>query len=182
MTSPTSTDTEALKGRLRALKLPAMAAAFATLAATAEGEGWSFVRYLDYLAVLEVEERKQRRTERLMKGSGLPADKTLETLDLTLLSTSVRRQIPTLCEGGFVNRAENILAFGLPGRGKTHTVCAIATELVRRGYKVLFLPVFRLVQRLLVAKRALTLERELRHLDTYDAIVIDSCEAPGYVE
>ena len=33
-----------------------------------------------------------------------------------------RRLLPSLLEGGFVDRAENILAFGLPGRGKSHLV------------------------------------------------------------
>ncbi|WP_197084255.1 ATP-binding protein [Desulfovibrio sp. TomC] len=32
----------------------------------------------------------------------------------------------------FLGRAENIVAFGLPGRGKTHLLCAIGHELVRR--------------------------------------------------
>lgn len=45
----------------------------------------------------------------------------------------------TLCEGGFVDRAD-LLAFGLPGRGKTHLVCAIGHELLQRGYQVLFVP------------------------------------------
>jgi len=42
-----------------------------------------------------------------------------------------------------------------------------------RGYKVLFTPAYRLVQRLLVAKRALALERELRALDAFDVVAID---------
>ena len=45
----------------------------------------------------------------------------------------MRRTLPTLCEGGFVERAENLLAFGLPGRGKTHLVCAIGHELAKRA-------------------------------------------------
>lgn len=37
----------------------------------------------------------------------------------------MRRQVPRLCEGDFVERAENLLAFGLPDRGKSHLVAAI---------------------------------------------------------
>ena len=69
--------------------------------------------------------------------------------------------LPTLCEGGFVERGDNLLAFGLPGRGKTHLVCAIGHELIQRGYRVLFTATFALVQRLLAAKRDLRLEKEL---------------------
>ena len=51
--------------------------------------------------------------------------KTLTTLEVSRLPEPVRRQLPTLCEGHFVERAHNILAFGLPGRGKTHLLRAI---------------------------------------------------------
>jgi DNA replication protein DnaC len=68
---------------------------------------------------------------------------------------------------------------GPPGRGKTHLVAAIGHELVLHGYQVLFVPAFRLVQRLLVAKRDLVLDRELKRLDAYDAVVVDDL---GYVQ
>jgi DNA replication protein DnaC len=69
-----------------------------------------------------------------------------------------------------VERAENVLAFGLPGRGKTHLLCAIGHELVNQGRSVLFIPTFNLVQRLLVAKLDLKLDAELRRLYGFDAI------------
>jgi len=49
-----------------------------------------------------------------------------------------RRQLPNLLDGGFAERATNLLAFGLPGRGKTHCLAAIGRELiVRLGIRVL---------------------------------------------
>jgi DNA replication protein DnaC len=71
------------------------------------------------------------------------------------------------------------LTFGLPERSKTHLLAAIGHELVQRGYAVLFTPAYRLVQRLLAAKRALLLDRELKRLDTYDAVILDDL---GYVQ
>jgi len=93
--------------------------------------------------------------------------------------TKVAKMLPTLCEGGFVERGDNILAFGLPGRGKTHLVCAIGYELIQRGYRVLFTATFAIVQRLLAAKRDLRLERALAALDAYDAVILDDI---GYVQ
>ena len=46
----------------------------------------------------------------------------------------MRRLLPTLCEGGFVERADNVLAFGLPGRGKTHLLVSIV--LIALGWSV----------------------------------------------
>ena len=164
---------------LRSLKLPGFVRAYAQVAEQAEREGWGFERYLHHLAEIEIEDRRGRRIERLLRQSSLAQDKVLSTLDLSRLPAPVRRTVPTLCEGGFVDRAENLLAFGLPGRGKTHLVCAIGHELVQRGYQVLFVPAFKLVQRLLAAKQRLDLEATLRRLDHFDAVILDDL---GYVQ
>lgn len=173
------TTTSPLPGLLRALKLPGFVDHYESLALRAEKEGWSFGQYLRALAEVEAEERRQRRIQRAYKASELPEDKTLATLELEKLSAKVRRVLPALCEGSFVERAENVLAFGLPGRGKSHVVCAIGHELIQRGYRVLFTPTYQLVQRLLVARRDLLLERELKRLDRFDAVILDDL---GYVQ
>jgi DNA replication protein DnaC len=177
--SPSTTTTQGLDVLLRALRLPSFVECHEETARRAEQEGWSFDHYLQHLADVELADRERRRTERLLKRSRLPADKTLDALNLERLPAKVRRQLPTLCEGGFVERAENVLAFGLPGRGKTHLVCAVGHELVARGYRVLFVPAFKLVQGLLVAKRELALEAELRRLDRFDAVIVDDI---GYIQ
>ena len=164
---------------LRSLKLPSFVRVWGEVAEQAEREGWGFERYLEQLAEIEVEERRVRRIERLRKRSGLPHDKTLSTLELSRLPAPVRRRVPTLCDGAFVEGAENLLAFGLPGRGKTHLVSAIGHELVERDVAVLFVPAFKLVQRLLVAKRELELEAMLKRLDRFDVVILDDI---GYVQ
>jgi DNA replication protein DnaC len=170
---------DALLVLLRALKLPAFARYAEEIAAKATREGWTFGRYLQHLAELEVDERRVRRIDRALRDSDLPRDKTLATLDRARLPQKVAKQLATLCDGGFVERGENLLVFGLPGRGKTHVTAAVGHELIRRGYRVLFTPTFALVQRLLAAKRDLRLERELVALDIYHAVILDDI---GYVQ
>lgn len=164
---------------LRELKLPAMLSMHARLARQAEQEGWSFQEYLRQLVETELDERRVRRLERLRRESHLPKDKTLATLDRDRLPPKVARQLSSLLDGSFLERAENLLLFGLPGRGKSHVVCALGHELIERGYSVLFVPCFQLVQRLLAAKRSLTLPEELRKLDHFDALILDDI---GYVQ
>ena len=168
-----------LELKLRSLKLPSFVAHHGEIGQRAEKGGWGFDRYLDELAEVELEERKSRRIEKLLKASNLPSDKTLATLDLSRLPPAVKRQMPTLCEGGFIERGENLLAFGLTGRGKTHMLAAIGHELVKRGYRIVFVAAFRLVQHLLAAKRDLTLDAELRRLDAVDGLLIDDI---GYIQ
>lgn len=169
----TTTEHQETNVLLRGLKLPSFLAYHEEIGQRAEKGGWSFEQYLHHLAELEYTERRQRRIKRLRKSSDLPLEKTLDTFDLKRMPAKVRRQVPTLIEGGFVDRAENILTFGLPGRGKSHLMCAIGHELVNRGHTVFFTPAYRLVQRLLVAKRDLMLDQELRRLDKFSVVILD---------
>ena len=175
----TSSPMESLLLLLRVLKLPTVARHAEEVANKAEREGWSFGQYLRHLVELEVEERRRRRIERNLRDSELPKEKTLGTLDRKRLPSQVARVLPTLCEGAFVARGDNVLLFGLPGRGKSHMACAIGHELVRRGHRVLFTPTYALVQRLLGAKRDLRLEKELAGLDSFDIVILDDI---GYVQ
>ena len=76
-------------------------------------------------------------------------------------------------DGGFVERAENVLAFGLPGRGKTHLLAVLGRELILRcDYPVYFTPTFKLVQQLLAAKAALKLTTLLQRLDRYRVVIL----------
>ena len=164
---------------LKRLKLPSFAADHEAVAGVALESTWSFERYLAELCEREVTDREQRRIERLLRQSHLPPGKTRETLIEKKLPLKVRRQIAALYEGSFLSRAENVLAFGLPGRGKTHVLSAVGHELVRRGHAVLFIPAYQLVQRLLIAKRELLLERELQRLDRFAAVLVDDI---GYIQ
>lgn len=170
---------ESLGVLLHSLRLHGMKAHADSLAITAERDGLTFLRYLHLLAEVEHQDRRERRTTRLRRNSGLPVGKTLSTLNHEVLATTVRHQIAKLRTGDFVDKAFNVLAFGQPGRGKTHILAAIGHALVDAGIPVLFVPTFKLVQRLLAAKTELRLDKELRKLDRFDAVILDDI---GYVQ
>lgn len=170
---------ESLDMMLRSLKLPSFARYAQEIALLAERESFSYLQFLNHLCEMETNDRTNRRTERYLKQADLPSQKTLSSLETDKLPEKLRRQLPRLCEGGFVEKAQNILAFGLPGRGKTHIVSAIGYALVERGYQVLFTPTFKLVQKLLSAKLDLRLEKELKKLDRFDVVILDDI---GYIQ
>jgi DNA replication protein DnaC len=164
----------------RAFYLPTMAERFADMIQSAEAQNWGYRKLLLHLCEAEAADRGERKRERLLSAWGLPAGKTLGTLDEGKLPAKIRRQLPTLLEGGFVERAENVLVFGLPGRGKTHFLCALGRELVlRQARTVLFTPTFKLVQQLLAAKKELRLNELLKKLDRIEAVILDDL---GYVQ
>ena len=122
---------------------------------------------------LEAEDRQQRRTTRLRRASRLAPGKTWNTFQHQRLPARLQQQLGELAQGEFIEQGTNVLAFGLPGTGKTHALCALGHRLVETGYSVLFTPAYRLVQELLAAQRDLQLPRALRKLDNFDFLVLD---------
>lgn len=165
---------------LRSFRLPTMAGLYEETMQRAEKEGWSHRQVLRHLCESEAVDRGQRRTARLLAGSGLPESKTLSSLDESRLPVKVRQQLSALIEGGFVERAANVLVFGLPGRGKSHFLAALGRELIlRHSKRVLFRPAFKIVGQLLEAKRDLRLEKELKKLDRFEVLILDDI---GYLQ
>lgn len=164
---------------LKSMRLPSILEQYREITDIAEKEGWDFIRYLKELLVIEIEGRRQRRLERLQKQSRLPKEKVLSGLDMSRMPAKIRKIVPGLCNGGFVDKAENILAFGLPGRGKTHLVCAIGHELLKKEIPVLFFTTQELVSRLLRSKRDYELDLAIKKLDKFPVIILDDI---GYVK
>ena len=171
--------TDLLLQCLKTLHLPTVRECYQEQAEEARREELSYEHYLFEVMEREREVRRQNRTIRLLRQSKLPLEKTMDTFDRNRLPHSVNAHLDVLLEGSFIDRTENVLAFGNPGSGKTHLLCAIGQELIHQGRRILFAPCSLLVQDLLVAKRDLKLERLLKRLSKYDALIIDDI---GYVQ
>ena len=74
---------------LRQLHLPAFAANYEQVATVAATEGWTYDNYLLQLCRLELDEREQRKIQRLLNASKLPREKTLNTFDRARLKKPV---------------------------------------------------------------------------------------------
>jgi len=164
---------------LKELHLPMFREYYTEFAEKALAEDMSYAHYLFELAQRECEVRRANKIARLVKASKLPMEKTMVNFDLKRLPLKIRQQTKILLEGSFVDRTENILAFGKPGSGKTHLLCAICHELARQGKKVYFGTCDLMVQELLRAKQELTLDKLLKKIGRYDVLMIDDF---GYVK
>ncbi len=161
---------------LRTFKLPT--AAQEMVQRLQQGDQDAALPHLLEVLELEAQDRMQRRTTRLRRASKLPPGKTLETLDESRLPRPLVRLLQELVSGQFLERAVNVLAFGLPGTGKSHVACALGHALIEAGHPVLFTPTYALVQHLQAAKRALELPRLLRKLDHFELVILDDI---GYI-
>ena len=168
-----------LNQNLRGLHLPTIRQCYEEQGKLAENNSSTYEHYLHEVVELEVEARRQNRVVRYLRESKLPLEKSWDAFDRKRLPRKVDVQLDTLLEGSFVDRHENLLAFGNPGSGKTHLLCAIGQELVHRGHRVLFTTCSLLVQELLLAKRELRLARLLKRFAKFRPLIIDDI---GYVQ
>ena len=168
-----------LDSSLKKLYLSTIKGCYRDEADLARKESLSYELYLQELVVRECEERSRKRIARYLRESGLPLEKNLDSFDRSRLPARINGLVNALLDGSFLERCENILAFGNPGSGKTHLLCAVAQELVNRDKRIFFTPCSILVQNLLVAKRELVLPKYLKKLSKYDAILVDDI---GYVQ
>ena len=149
--------------------------------ARAEAENWGYHRLLHHLAQAEIQDRRTRKIERVLKGADIPADYAFARFDEAKMPEKARRMLPTLMSGDFVRRGDNLVAGGFQDRGKSGFAGALIRELAERhGMKVLFIPAFKLAARLVAAKREMKLVKILAKLNRYDAIQVD--ELGGYVD
>lgn len=168
-----------LEELLKELQLPGVRQSYADEADLARKQSLSYEQYLLEILERERETRRANRVARLLRESRLPLEKTLEAFDRKRLPRKIDQQVAVLLDGGFLDRCENVLAFGNPGSGKTHLLCAVCQELVHQGRRVLFTTCSLLVQQLLVAKRDLKLPRVLKRFSKYEAVLLDDI---GYVQ
>jgi len=168
-----------LHGYLDGLGLTTARKRYSDIAQKARKDTWGYEEYLLGVIEEESEIRRSRRIERLLRQSGLPLEKSLDTFELKRLPNKVRQQLNVILEGKFLDYNENILIFGNPGSGKTHLICAIGQKLIRRDKRVYFTTCALLLQELLAAKRDLKLPKLFKKLNHYHAIIIDDI---GYVQ
>lgn len=168
-----------LQDMLRELHLPAIRECYQEHAQKAIGENLNYEQYLLTLLECECQTRRQNKIAKLLRSSHLPLEKSLEAFELRRLPVKVNQQIKSLLDGSFLDRKENVLVFGKPGSGKTHVLCAVSQELIHQGRSVYFTKCDMVVEEMLRAKRDLKLDKFIKKLSRFDAMMIDDI---GYVK
>jgi DNA replication protein DnaC len=113
---------------LKSLRLPGVRDCYQEVADRARAQRYTYEQYLAEVLEREQEERRRHRIERHLRASRLPLEKSLEGFDRSRLPAKVDAQLSVLLEGSFVDRADNILAFGNPGSGKSHLLGILSSS------------------------------------------------------
>ena len=162
-----------LAGQLRALKLSGILDTLELRLLEAEQSQMSLTELLTMLLSDEIEARRNRKLDRLIKHAHLDAGQTLETFDFVFAANTPRALIRDLATCRFIQRAENVFFFGPTGTGKTHLAHALSHAACRRFLAVEFYKFSSLLEALIKADMTGSAERLLKTFSRCDLLVID---------
>jgi len=134
---------------------------------------WTYVEFLSRLVEDEVERRAQRQLGLRIRRAGVSTAKTLETFNFDFNPTINRQQVLNLASCTYIRQKRNALICGPTGVGKTHLAQALAHEACRRGYTVLFVNTYRMLQHINGGRADDTFERRLQTYLRPDLLVLD---------
>ncbi len=134
---------------------------------------WTYVEFLARLLEDEVERRAQKQLALRIRRAAINTTKTLEGFDFAFNPMVNRQQVLDLATCSYIHRKRNVLICGPTGVGKTHLAQALAHEACRRGYSVLFVNTYRMLQHINGGRADGTLERRFQTYLRPDLLVLD---------
>jgi len=158
---------------LQALDLEAFQEHYQAYAKDATRSGLPYERFFLALCEAEIGHRKAQKIERSIAAAKLPFVKELNAYDFTAVTSIQKTHVLELAQGGYMERAENLLLLGTPGLGKTHLAIGMALAACRQNKRVRFYRTAKLVDELMVMQHNLRLSRFVAKFEKLDLLVLD---------
>jgi DNA replication protein DnaC len=137
---------EALRAALKQLRLSGLLASLEVRLLEAAGHGLSHAEFLELIVQDELAVRADRQLQRRVQAAEFRELKTLAEFDWSFNPSIQRKQIYELATGRFVREARDVLFLGPPGVGKSFLIQAIAYEVIKAGWTVLYRSIFDVVR------------------------------------
>lgn len=131
--------------------------------------------FLDRFLREEHRSREKRRTEYLLKMSGIGRPKLFDDFDWTFNPKIPRDKIMEYVQTEFLKKPSNLVLVGAAGVGKTHLASALCHKAVLLGYQTIFITLFDFTSKLAKAKNPYTL------IEYYSKVPLLCLDELGYV-
>jgi DNA replication protein DnaC len=165
--------TNATLDGLHALRLPGMARGLLEQREHPDYDALGFEERLAMLVDRELNERQNRRLDRMLKSARLRVPATVEGVDFRRPRGLERSQVLSLAETHWVGSHHSIMIVGATGLGKTYVGCALANAAIRRGHSALYLRGPRLHDEIALARADGRLVRLMAGWARVDVLLID---------
>lgn len=135
-------------------------------------------QYLTGIMELMIQQRRLKRTKRLIKRAGFPAPKKLDNYDFSPITFPKGFNQGTLLRLDFIEQEQNLLMLGAVGTGKTHLAIALGMKACSEGRKVIFYRAADLTNELVKEHRAGKVGDLVNKIGKADLFILDEV---GYV-
>jgi DNA replication protein DnaC len=160
--------------KLKAMRLDAMATAWAEQQAKPDMNGLSFDERFGMLVDAEWLHRENKRLAKALRDAKLKLTTAcIEDVDCAPTRELDRAQLRQLATCRWVAEHHNVLITGMTGTGKTYLACALAQQACRKGYRAIYRRTSRLFSELALARADGSYPRLLARLARADVLVLD---------
>jgi DNA replication protein DnaC len=160
--------------RLRAMRLGAMADAYLAQQQTPKIAALGFDERFAMVVDAEHLFRDNRKLSSRLKEAKLRiGDACIEDVDYPPKRELDKAQLRQLATCRWVEEHHNVLVTGPTGVGKTYIACALAQQSCRKGYRVLYRRLARLLEELTLARADGSYTKLLAKLARTDVLVLD---------
>jgi DNA replication protein DnaC len=162
-----------LEQLLKSLRLKRVAAILDDELRKADEAGLPVEKLLARLLRAEWEHRQESALAWRIKSAGMPEQWTLESFPFKKQPGVSQRQVRTLAELDFVQKAENIVLVGPTGVGKTGLASGLLLKALQNGYRGAFVKAQDLFDEMYASLADRSTRKMLKHLARLDVLVID---------
>jgi DNA replication protein DnaC len=160
--------------KLRSMRFPTLAAEYLRQTESPDMNALSFDERLGMLVDAEWTARHNNRIKRLVTGAKLRISGAyFADLDYRPSRKLDRAYVARLSDLAFIREAKNLLITGATGTGKTWLACAFGNEACRRGFRVAYYRVNRLLDELTAVSGSADIIKLLSKFKKTDLLILD---------
>src|SRR6516165_3687134 len=135
-----------LRHALKQLRLSGLLESLEVWLQEAAGHHLNHAEFLELILQDELAVRGDRLLKRRIKAAGFRELKALDDFDWAFNPSIKKKQVFDLATGQFIREHRDVLWLGPPGVGKSHLVQALAYQVLKAGFVVLYRSIFDVVR------------------------------------
>lgn len=164
---------EAIKERLRHLKLSGASKSLESRIDYAQSKKVSYIDFLELLLEDEWVVRQNNAYQRRLTQSKLNQQKRMDNYDFTMQPELDKSLLMGLSSCRFINLKQNVILMGKPGVGKTHLANALGLEALKASHSVLFIHANSLIDQLNRSKADGSYYKIMKRIIKTDLLILD---------
>ncbi len=162
-----------IENQLSQLRLYGFKSSWKALLETKETNDLSLNEGLEMLLLAELQDRDNRRFDRLRKSARFRYQASLEEIKYDTSRGLDKSVISTLATGNYISNGESVLITGATGCGKSFIASALGHHACAQGYKVAYFNVQKLLQQTKIARLEGTIHQFFNKLSKTDLLILD---------